>query len=93
MTDHEIILQILDELHEIKELLLQSKAIFKKPTIAEIEAYCKERENSISATAFYNYYESKNWFVGKSKMKDWKAAVRTWERSEDKSIADEVANW
>ena len=52
---------------------------FKKPTIEEISAYCKERNNSIDPQMFYDFYESKGWMVGKNKMKDWKAACRTWE--------------
>lgn len=54
---------------------------FKKPTIEEIEAYCKERNNNINANAFFDYYESKDWMIGKNRMKDWKAAIRTWERN------------
>lgn len=54
---------------------------FIKPTIKEISEYCRERKNNISAEQFYDFYESKGWFVGKSKMKDWKSAVRTWERN------------
>ena len=59
----------------------KSKAkAFSPPTVAEIESYCKERNNGIDAEWFYDFYQSKNWMVGKSKMKDWKASVRTWER-------------
>lgn len=54
---------------------------FIKPTIEEIKSYCKERKNNIDAETFFDFYESKGWVVGKSSMKDWKAAVRTWERS------------
>jgi archaellum component FlaD/FlaE len=55
-----------------------------KPTIAEVENYCLERGNKISAKSFINYYESVGWVVGKNKkMKDWKAAVRTWEQKDD----------
>ena len=43
-------------------------------------AYCLERKNSVDAERFVNYYASNGWIVGKTKMKDWKAAVRTWER-------------
>ena len=57
---------------------------FIKPTIEEIIEYCKERNNSINANAFYDFYESKNWYVGKNKMKDWKACVRTWEQRQPK---------
>lgn len=52
---------------------------FTKPTLEEVEAYCTERSNGISAQDFINFYESKGWKVGKTPMKDWKAAVRTWE--------------
>lgn len=55
-------------------------AKFKKPTIEEVDAYCEERGNGIDAAAFWDFYESKGWFVGRNAMKDWKAAVRTWER-------------
>ena len=56
-----------------------SKKRFKKPTVEEVRAYCLERGNGVDATAFVNFYEAKGWVVGKSPMKDWKAAVRTWE--------------
>ena len=60
------------------------KERFKKPSIDQIEGYCKERNNNIDAEAFIDFYESKDWKIGKNKMKDWKAAVRTWERRETK---------
>lgn len=53
---------------------------FKKPTVDEIKEYCKERQNNVDANTFYDFYESKGWLVGKVKMKDWKACVRTWEK-------------
>ena len=46
--------------------------------------YCADRKNNVDHIAFYDFYESKNWMVGKNKMKDWKAAIRTWERREKK---------
>lgn len=55
---------------------------FEKPSISDIKQYCIERNNNIDASQFYDYYESNGWKVGKNSMKDWKAAVRTWERSE-----------
>ncbi len=61
------------------KLIKNNNKYFKVPTILEIENYCKERNNNIEANAFFNFYESKGWTVGKAKMKDWKAAVRTWE--------------
>jgi len=56
---------------------------FTPPTLEEIEAYCRERNNNVEPVRFFNFYESKGWMVGKNKMKDWKAAVRTWEKRED----------
>ena len=55
---------------------------FEKPTLSEIEQYCIERKNNVNAEYFFDYYESNGWKVGKNSMKDWKAAVRNWERSE-----------
>ena len=54
---------------------------FSPPTLDEVKAYCAERKNNVDAERFVNYYESNGWMVGKSKMKDWKAAVRTWEKN------------
>ena len=53
---------------------------FTPPAVEEVRAYCLERKNSVDAERFVNYYASNGWIVGKTKMKDWKAAVRTWER-------------
>jgi hypothetical protein len=58
---------------------------FKKPKLIEVKIYCIERQNNVNFEAFYDFYESKNWMVGKNKMKDWKAAVRNWERRETKN--------
>lgn len=52
------------------------------PKIEEVKAYCLERKNSVDVNKWYNFYSAKGWMIGKNKMKDWKAAVRTWE--EDK---------
>lgn len=54
---------------------------FIKPTVEEIKIYCQERKNTVNADKFFDFYESKGWKVGNQPMKDWKAAVRTWERS------------
>ena len=54
---------------------------FIPPKIEEVQAYCKERNNNVDAERFIDYYTSNGWMVGKNKMKDWKSAVRTWERN------------
>tara|TARA_R100001443_G_scaffold947_2_gene3656 strand:- start:879 stop:1499 length:621 start_codon:yes stop_codon:yes gene_type:complete len=57
----------------------------KKPSINEIKDYCLERNNDIDAEQFYDFYESKNWYVGKNKMKNWRACMRTWEKRQVKT--------
>ena len=52
---------------------------FTIPTPEEVQAYCNERNNGISGQQFCDFYSSKGWKVGSQPMKDWKAAVRTWE--------------
>jgi len=54
---------------------------FTIPTLDDVKSYCLERKNKVDAEMFIDFYTSKNWLVGKSKMKDWKASVRTWEKS------------
>ena len=57
------------------------KSKFEKPTLEEVSAYCKERNNGIDAEAFIAFYESKGWLIGKAPMRSWKSAIITWEKS------------
>lgn len=59
----------------------KSPARFIKPTFEEVAAYCRERGNDIDPQSWYDYYTANGWRVGRNPMKDWKAAVRTWERN------------
>ena len=59
----------------------KKKKTFTPPTLEEVKTYCKERNNSVDAETFIDFYQGKGWMVGKNKMKDWKACVRTWERN------------
>ena len=59
---------------------LSNENLFVKPSVAEIIAYCAQRGNGLDGAYIWNYYEAKGWMVGKSPMKDWQAAVRTWEQ-------------
>ena len=54
---------------------------FTAPTLEEVKAYCEERKNNVDPERFINYYTANGWKVGKNPMKDWKAAVRSWERN------------
>ena len=81
------VLQILNNLsfknsttiNKNKEIRITNK-YFKKPTILEVKNYCILRNNNIDAEAFISFYESKDWMIGKNKMKNWKQAIITWEK-------------
>lgn len=68
----------------------KKRQYFTPPTVEEVKEYCKERRNGIDAEEFCDFYQSKGWYVGANKMKDWKSAVRTWEkkRKADKTFAE-----
>lgn len=68
-----------------KENMRVPRLSFKPPTVGEVEEYCRERGNNVNPANFVDFYESKGWKVGNSPMKDWRAAVRTWERRESKT--------
>lgn len=63
--------RIVDESSSVKKSI--------PPTLEEVTAYCKERSKGVDPNKWYDFYQSKGWMIGKNKMKDWKAAVRTWE--------------
>ena len=58
--------------------------VFTPPTVEEVRSYISERGYTVDAERFVNFYESKGWMVGKSKMRDWKAAVRNWAKDAPK---------
>ena len=66
----------------INSLSLKGSSRFQKPTIEEIRQYCLEKGYNVDAEQFFNFYESKGWVVGKSPMKNWRAAVSTWNKTE-----------
>lgn len=57
------------------------RARFARPTLEDVKAYCQQRGNHVDPEKFMAYYESNGWRVGRNPMKDWRAAVRTWERN------------
>ena len=76
------------DIEEDKDIDIKSRAKSKRfvpPSIEEVKEYCKQRNNNVNAEQFIDFYESKGWMIGKNKMKDWKAAVRTWEKRETKT--------
>lgn len=61
----------------------KKKTPFAPPTVEEVAEYCRERHNKVNPNRFYAWYSANGWKVGKNPMKDWKAAVRTWEDDKD----------
>ena len=61
--------------------------VFVPPSVEMVAEYCYERANNVDPNEFVDFYASKGWMIGKNKMKDWKAAVRTWERTSKKKPA------
>ena len=79
-----------DKDNDIKENPLkgvkEKRTRFSPPTVEEVSAYCKERKNRVDAQRFVDFYASKGWKVGQNPMKDWKAAVRTWEQRDNNPV-------
>lgn len=65
----------------------KDKKIFVPPTLEEVTAYCKERGGKVDPQRWLDFYTGKGFMVGKSKMRDWKACVRTWERDDKPKAA------
>ena len=65
---------------------------FTPPTVEDVRAYCKERGNAVDPERFVDFYASKGWRVGNQPMKDWKAAVRTWEKRDREGGANSGNN-
>ena len=74
-------IEIEKEIHSSAKNTTTKRKRFEKPTLSEIKEYCIERNNNVDAQHFYDYYESNGWRVGKNSMKNWQAAVRTWEKN------------
>lgn len=69
----------------IDSLYKRGSSHFQKPSLDDIRAYCISRGNNVDPEQFLNFYESKGWMVGKTPMRDWRAAIRTWEKRENDS--------
>jgi hypothetical protein len=71
------------KLNKTKEVDKEKPTRFLPPPLEEIKIYCEERKNSVDPQRFLDFYQAKNWMIGKNKMKDWRAAVRTWEKGDN----------
>ncbi len=74
-------IEIEKEIYSSAKSTTTKRKRFEKPTLSEIKAYCSERNNNVDAQHFFDHYESNGWKVGKNSMKNWQAAVRTWEKN------------
>jgi len=75
------------------ESATEKRVAFVRPTIEEVTKYCEERNNGVDPQKWYDFYSSNGWKVGKNPMKDWQAAVRTWERGNAKSCVKRGDNF
>jgi hypothetical protein len=78
---------VLDKIREDK--IREDKNYIKRfvpPSLEEVTAYCRERHNDVNPQKWHDFYSAKGWMVGKNKMKDWKAAIRTWEKPKEKAF-------
>ena len=76
-----------------RKKVAQKKEKFSIPSVQQVQDYCNERKNGISAFSFVNFYQSKDWMIGRNKMKDWKAAVHTWEsKNKENGITNNNSN-
>ena len=69
------------------------RSIFIEPTYNEILEYCSKRKNGVDVNKFLNFYSAKGWMVGKNKMIDWKACVRTWEKPIEIQEVNTPSKW
>lgn len=74
----------------LKEILLageEKSSRFVLPTIEEVTKYCHSRGGAVDAARWFNHYQANGWMVGRTKMKDWRAAVRKWENGPSQALS------
>lgn len=83
--------EIEKSIEEKRESIGENRKRFIPPTLEQVTSYCSERKNNVDPQRFIDFYESKGWMVGKNKMKDWQAAVRTWEQRDNEPHKSKAA--
>lgn len=81
------------ETRKLRDGEKESRKRFSPPSVDEVAAYCQERGNAVDAERFCDFYAAKGWRVGSQPMRDWKAAVRTWERRNDGKQQADKGGW
>lgn len=77
------------ELKLKSELKLEKEKRFIKPSLLEVSEYIKEQYYNVDPEKFLNWNESKGWKVGNQPMKDWKAAIRTWQSNNKNKLLEQ----
>jgi len=80
-TDKEIKKERIEEIKKSTKGDMGADAPFYHPTLEEVRAYCKERNNNVDPETWFHHYDGNGWKVGKNPMKKWKSAIITWERN------------
>jgi hypothetical protein len=79
--------KVKDKEEVIKEndltVMKEKRQRFSPPTVDEVAEYCRERRNKVDPQRFVDFYAAKGWKIGQNPMKDWRAAVRTWEQRDN----------
>lgn len=84
---HNNIIDNIDSIEDKSSIIVcEKKNKFIKPTVEEVQSYIQEKGFTVNAQTFIDYYTSNGWRVGKNPMKDWKAAVRTWQQKEKQNV-------
>ena len=94
MNNHElqdIIIDLCERVEVLEKKISKRSKSFTPPTLDEVKDYCMERGNSVNSIDFINHYTANNWYRGKTKIKDWRACVRTWEKSEPVEVASQTS--
>ena len=92
ITNNQPHLKNVKNVKNVENVKNKKNNIFIPPTLEEVKQYCKDRGNDVDAEKWMAHYESNGWMVGRCKMKDWRAAVRTWERSKEETPKESDGN-
>lgn len=79
-----------DNVNVNKKESTEKSVRFSPPTLKQVTEYIAEKELKVDPNRFIDFYESKGWMIGKNKMKDWRAAARSWNRGQRKELTAEA---
>lgn len=80
MNLDDVVMDLLLRVEALEKQVSKRAKSFIPPTLAEVQAYIEEKNAPVDAHSFFSFYQSKDWYIGKNRMKCWKSAVATWAR-------------